>query len=37
MGEDLKPVLDAIAMFGMKNFERSKEYAQSQLKENMKR
>jgi DNA-binding HxlR family transcriptional regulator len=32
-GQDLKPVLEAIAMFGMKHFERSKEYAQSQLKE----
>ncbi len=36
-GQDLKPILEAIAMFGMKHFERSKEYTQSQLKEHGKR
>ena len=35
-GQDLKPILEAIAMFGMKQFERSKEYTQSQLRESKK-
>jgi len=32
MGLDLKPVIEAIGLFGMKHFEGSKEYMQEQLK-----
>jgi DNA-binding HxlR family transcriptional regulator len=32
-GLDLKPVLDAIAMYGMKHFKGSKEYVQKRIKE----
>lgn len=32
IGMDLKPVIDAIGTFGMKNFKGSKEYMENQLK-----
>lgn len=32
MGLDLKPVLENIAMFGMKHFKGSKEYLETQMK-----
>ena len=33
MGQDLKPILEAIAMFGLKHFKGSKEYVEKELKE----
>jgi DNA-binding HxlR family transcriptional regulator len=33
MGMDLKPVIESVAMFGMKHFKGSKEYLQKQMKE----
>jgi DNA-binding HxlR family transcriptional regulator len=33
MGRDLKPIVDAVGMFGMKYFEGSKEYVQKQLRD----
>lgn len=33
MGLDLKPVIESVAMFGMKHFKGSKEYLMKQMKE----
>ena len=33
MGRDLKPIVDAVGMFGMKYFEGSKEYVQKLMKD----
>ena len=33
VGFDLKPIIDAIGMFGLKHFKGSKEYVQKQMKE----
>ena len=33
LGKDLKPVVEAIGMFGMKHFKGSKEYVKQQMKE----
>jgi DNA-binding HxlR family transcriptional regulator len=32
LGLELKPIIDAVGLFGMKHFEGSKEYVQQQLK-----